>query len=443
VNLARRIEGWLWDPRTAALPAAARSGVLLLRHLYVILRDVVAGPLTLHAMGLVYVTLLSLVPLLAVSFSVVKAFGFHRQLEPFLFQFLDPLGKRGAEITRQVIAFVDNAQGDVLAGVGVLFLFITALSMAEQVEGSFNQIWRVERPRSLGRRVSEYLSVILVGPVVMVTAMTLIAGLRSKALVRALGGSPLDAVAGVPAELVPYALVCLGFSMVYWFVPNTRVRLRYALAGGLAGGILWAGTGALFAAFVVNASATISIYATFAIVVTALFWLYLSWLILLVGAQFAFYLQHPDWMRVGYRRAVTGTGQQETTALAVMLLVARAFRAGTAPVSPADIAEETSLPGLALGPVIARLEAAGLLARTAGEGLLPQREPERILLRDILHAVRHPPGADVGEETHWPAEIARLGERLETALEGALGGGTLAALADRSETGPQGPQQAG
>lgn len=430
MSFSGRIEGWLWHPRWSALPGLPRLALVLVRYAYALLRDVIAGPLTLHAMGLVYVTLLSVVPLLAVSFSVVKAFGFHHQLEPLLFGFLEPLGARGAELTARVIGFVDNAQGSVLAGVGLLFLFITALSMAGQMEVSFNRIWRVEQPRSLGRRVTEYLSVILVGPVVMVTAMTIIAGLRSNALLQALGGSPLGAILGMPATILPYALVCVGFSLVYWFVPNTRVRPGAALAGGLLGGVLWVGTGVLFASFVVNAAATISIYATFAIVISALFWLYLSWLILLVGAQFAFYVQRPDYLRVGFRRAVTGTGQMEAAALAVMLLVARAFRAGAAPLRPADIAAQTGLPGLALAPVIARLEAAGLLSRTAGEALLPQRELAGILLHEIMQAVRHPTAADIGGEIRWPAAVADLTARLDSTLADALRGRSLADLAD-------------
>lgn len=402
----------------------------VIRFVYAVLRDVTAGPLTLHAMGLVYVTILSLVPLLAVSFSVLKAFGFDRQLQPFLFQFLGPLGERGAELTQRVVDFVDNAQTNVLAGIGLLFLFFTAVSMAEQVEGSFNQIWRVDRPRSLVRRVSEYLSVILVGPVLMVTAMTLIATLRSTALMQEISGITGSGLSGPAGELVPYVLVCLGFSFVYWFVPNTTVRGSAALAGGLVGGVLWAGTGAIFAAFVVTAATTISIYATFAIVITALFWLYLCWLILLVGAQVAFYVQNGDYLRVGYRQLVTGTGPQEQTALAVMLLVTTDFREGGGSTSIAQITRATGLPGLALSPVVARLEAAGLLVRTADERLLPKRDPGRIPLREIVHAVRHPAGADIGPEIHWPGALAELNTRIETGIEGALGDQTLAGLAD-------------
>jgi membrane protein len=223
-------------------------------------------------------------------------------------------------------------------------------------------------------------------------------------------------------------LVCLAFSVVYWFVPNTRVRIAAALTGGLVGGILWAGSGALFAAFVVNAATTISIYATFAIVITALFWLYLCWLILLVGAQVAFYVQHPDYMRVGYRDPVTGTGHLEQTALAVMHEVGRTFRDGGGSTAIADISATTGLSGLALAPVVSRLEAAGLLERTDDERLLPRLDLRSILLREIVHAVRHPPAADVGPEVRWPGGLDELNRRLEALLEDSLGSETLATL---------------
>lgn len=423
----RRIESLLWHPRLAQLPAVMRAGASVARLIYAVLRDVASGPLTLRAMGLVYVTILSLVPLLAVSFSVLRAFGFHRQLQPLLYQFLEPLGQRGVELADRVVGFVDNAQGDVLAGVGLLFLLLTAVSMADQVEGSLNQIWRVDRPRSIGRRMSEYLSLILIGPVVMVTAMTLIASLRSAALARGLPG--LSDSGTATAELLPYLLVCAGFSFVYWFVPNTRVWPLAALSGGLIGGVLWAGTGALFAAFVVNATTTISIYATFAIVISALFWLYLCWLIVMVGGQVAFYTQHPEYLRTGYRTPVIGTAEQEQSALAVMVLAGDAFRRGSG-TTPDDIARATGLPGLSLAPVIARLIDAGLLTRTADDRLLPQREPVRISLSEILQAVRHPANADSRPPVRWPAQLATVNHQLESGITASLGDGTLADLLD-------------
>jgi membrane protein len=156
------------------------------RFVYALARDLAEGQLTLRAMSLVYTTLLSLVPLLAFSFSVLKGFGVHRQVEPLLYEFLQPLGEKGAEITEQIIGFVDNVRGDVLGGIGLALLIYTVISMIQKVEDTFNYIWQVQKSRSLARRFSDYLSVILVGPVLMVTAMGLLATISSSAAMQAI-----------------------------------------------------------------------------------------------------------------------------------------------------------------------------------------------------------------------------------------------------------------
>ena len=145
-TLTEKLETLLWDPRTESLRPALNMLVRLLRFIYAVLRDALTSTLTLRAMGLVYVTILSVVPLIAISFSVLKGFGLHEsQLRPFLDTFLEPLGPQGIELTDQVMGFVGNIRGGVLAGVGALLLFYTTVSMIKKVEDSFNYIWRVER----------------------------------------------------------------------------------------------------------------------------------------------------------------------------------------------------------------------------------------------------------------------------------------------------------
>jgi len=432
-TLATRIDELLWHPRLDELHGPAGILLTLLRYLHAVVRDIASGMLTLRAMGLVYVTILSIVPALAISFSLLKAFGYHRQLEPLLYNFLLPLGDKGEELTAQVIGFVDNIQGNVLAGVGLALLFFTTISMAQKVEDSFNYVWRVNRPRNLGRRLSEYLAVLLVGPVVMVTAMTLLATFQG-ATTQALSAVPGVAMALTwIGWLTPYLLVCGAFSFIYWFVPNTRVWVRAALAGGLVGGVLWATTGALFAAFVVTSTRTMTIYATFAIVIIALFWLYLCWLILLIGAQVSFYVQHPEYLRLGYRDPAVGSRQREQTALTVMLLVGQKFRTGSTPLSSAALAARLRLPVMALEPILARLTQAGLLTLTADEALLPQREPARITLREIIAAVRDSTAAQQAGAGSWPEPVCDVAGRMQAALEQALGEETLADLLDNAE----------
>ena len=403
----------------------------LIRFVYAVLRDSVAGDLPLRAMGLVYVTILSIVPLIAISFSVLKGFGFQEKLEPLLYELLAPLGARGVELTNQVMGFVDNIKGDVLAFGGLALLFVTTLSMAQKVENSVNYVWRVERSRNLAARMTQYLSIIMLGPVVMVTAISLIAAAETNAVVREL--KDIEAIGEgfvLAGKALPYLIVTAGFSFVYWFLPNTRVRLVPALLGGLTGGFLWATSGVIFATFVANSARTINIYATFAIVIIALIWLYLCWLILLVGAQVAFYAQHPEHLRLGFRPVSLGSRQREEIALSIMSLVARRFREGGLGLRLRDVAAGLGLPNLALSATVARLEAAGLLTRTAQDELLPSRDPGEIQLREVLNAVREPQRTDVFPEGTWPAGVDAVASRISEALNSSLADRSVYDLVD-------------
>ena len=396
--------------------------VRAIRFLYAIIRDVISGNFTLRAAGLVYVTILSVVPMLAIVFSILKGFGVHRELEPLLYNFLAPLGEKGAELTEQVIGFVDNVQGNVLAGAGLILLFFTTISMAQKVEDSFNFVWRVDQSRSIAQRITEYLSLILIVPVVMVTAIALLASFRSTAIVQEL--ESFEAVSETVlliGQLAPYGLVVLLFTVAYWFLPNTRVRFFPALMGGVAGGSLWVSAGSLFTAFVVTSTRTLSIYATFAIVIMALIWLYLSWLILLVGALISFYVQNPQHLRLGYRPVSLGSRQREQTALGLMLAAAKAFREGAPQPTIGDAAESAGLPTLVVLPVLQRLVAANLLNRTGKDQLYPQRDPATIRLIDVINAVRDPQVIDIFTLGQWPMVVHGVSNGIDDALDVELG----------------------
>lgn len=385
------------------------------------LRDAVAGELPMRAMGLVYVTILSIVPVIAITFSVLKGFGVHYQLEPILVSFLSPLGEKGVELTNQLISFVDNVKGDVLAGVGLLMLFVTLISMAQKVEDSFNFVWRVERNRSVARRLTDYLSIVVIGPVIMVTALALIASVKSNSIVQEVADiAPIGTTLLLFGKLAPSILVSLGFTFVYWFLPNTRVNFSAALVGGLTGGLLWAATSVLFTAFVANSVRTLNIYAGFAVVIVALIWLYICWLILLVGAQIAFYIQNPEHMRLGYRQITLGNRHREQIALSVMLEVADRFRDGRQPPSIPQVAEMLRQPGLLISPVVAGLESAGLLTLSTQDRLLPRRDPKQIKVKDVIAVIRDPQYMGVYPEGHWPGSVTEVTRRIDAAIEQTL-----------------------
>ena len=156
----------------------------MLRYGYAVLRDMFAGQLTLRAMSLVYTTLLSVVPLIAFSFAVLKGFGVDELLEDKMYVILEPLGDKGREITDNVMRLVKNVNGGLLGGVSLAFFIYTAISMVQKVEEAFNYAWYVSKPRSFARRFTEYVFVLTIGPVVIVLALGMIGSLQDEAVVR-------------------------------------------------------------------------------------------------------------------------------------------------------------------------------------------------------------------------------------------------------------------
>ena len=220
------------------------AAVQALRHFHVMLRDLAEGDLLTRASSLAYTTLLSFVPLLAVSFSLLKGFGVHNQLEPALLQIFAPLGDKGSEITARIIGFVENMEVGVLGAVGVGILLFTVVSVMQKIERAFNQSWRVSAARSFKTRFSDYLSVLLVGPVLTFAALGITGAATNNRVVKYFAGiEPFGAVLEGLSRLVPYLMIIGAFAFMYVFMPNTKVRVGSAVFGALIAGILWQTTG--------------------------------------------------------------------------------------------------------------------------------------------------------------------------------------------------------
>jgi membrane protein len=385
-------------------------------------------------MSLVYTTLLSVVPLIAMSFSVLKGLGVHNDLKPLLYQGLAPLGEQGQEITDEVINLVDNVKGGLLGSVSLAFFIFTAVSMVQKVEESFNYVWHVGQPRSLARRFSEYLVVLLVGPVIVVIALGMIASIRSNQIVQMLlANESLGPIFVAGSKITPYLLVAGVFTFLYMFVPNTKVKFKSALIGGAVGGCIWAGMGVIFTTFVVYATQRQLIYSGFAVAITTLIWLYLSWLVLLIGAQLAFYHQRPAFLRIGRREPSLSNSMRECLALNIMYLVGQAFRAKDRNITLDSICTQLKVPSTALAPISNRLENDGLLIVTEKEELLPGREVSRIQIADILEVVRLHGDTGSYRGPSWTPDVEAIGEQLEKAVGNVLGSQTLSDLLDRAD----------
>lgn len=382
----------LWEKDIRSRSPLERLWITIGRIMDSLIREFNQGQITLQVMGLAYTTLLSLVPLLAVSFSVLKAFGVYNELEPIMEEFLAPLGQQGQEVQRRILDFVNNLQVGVLGSVGLAMLFYTVISLIHKVEQTFNSIWHVSDGRSLARRFSDYLSVILIGPVLMFSAL----GLAQTAIdnpfaQRLLAIEPVGSILLALSQLGPYLLISCAFAFLYGFLPNTRVRVVPALIGGFVAGLLWYTIGQFFAGFVATSSRYSAIYTGFAGAVLFVIWLYTSWLIIVLGGQITAYVQNPRLMDPRLKKAFLSNRQWEKLALEIIILIASAYYDNQQFWTLRRLqARYHPLPANAIARIVADLEASKLIVATKNEtpGFLPAKASEQMTIQSVLVAVR-------------------------------------------------------
>ena len=398
-----------------------------------ILADFTRGELSHRALSLAYTTLLSVVPLLAVTFSVLKGFGVHTSIEPWLIEALVPLGETGEAIGGQLILLVDNTQVAMLGTLGMLMLIYTSFTLLRKTEDSFDQIWRVKRPRSLAARFRNYLAGLVLVPMLLILA----SGLSGWVLTRRPEGDwPGPWLAGllVLGDWVPsFLFLILGFTFLYWALPNSRVRFRYALLGGLLAASLWRLTGWGFSTFMAGSTHLTAIYSGFAIPMLFMVWVQFAWLILLVGASLTCYLQYPERLVDPRPEAAVGDGGQIRLLLAVASAIVRRHHESRDPWDAYGMAQTMGQPVPRVQAVLERLVAGGVLYAVgdAPRRYLPARAPEIIPLQALLdlawdggEAVADSPPADGG--------VSALMGRLNAAQTQALAGLSLKDLIAQS-----------
>lgn len=295
----------------------------LLRALF---HDMLRGDINLRAMSLVYTSLLSMAPLLALGFSVLKGFGVHNELRPLLLRVLSPLGSKAEEFTGQILGFVDNIQVGVLGVTGLAVLLYTVISLMQKIESDFNYIWQLKKSRSIADQVRDYISVIMVGPILIFSALGLWTSLSNLSLVQAIVDiEPFGTVLAALLQVLPTLLVILAFTFMYLFIPNTHVQAKAALGGAVFAGIAWQTGGWGFAAFVVSSGQQTAIYSIFASLFLFMLWLYISWLIVLTGVRLAYYFQYPDAVWLPEQPTTPSLQTREMLATAVLQEISQRF----------------------------------------------------------------------------------------------------------------------
>ena len=422
---------WCFFGSASTRPDAFGLVLRILRYPYAVLRDLARGDITLRAMGLVYTSLLSIIPLLAFAFAILKIFGSRHDLEPVVHEFFRPMGGPIAdELAKRVVEFAHQVSTRVASIIGLAFLAYTLFGTIKKVEDSFNFVWHVEQPRGLARRIAEYLILIIVGPLLLVAFL----GLSHAALdtVAAQDVAQMRVLRHLAIHLAPYVMVTVFFTGAYMLIPNTRVHWRPALIGALVAGVLWAAIGRLFTEFVVYSIRLQVIYAGFAFIVAALLWTYFGWLILLAGAQLSFYIQNPKYLRFGLWELRLSNVETEQLGLKMMYLVARSNLGGETRWTEGKLAAELGLPGVAMTRLIMAFQQAGLLIVTESDELVPSRDIGRITVCEILDAARNQRSGQITPRSIAIPSVDRLIAAIEEARRQRCGNLTLRDLIEET-----------
>jgi membrane protein len=436
-RLSERLWTIIWGQSPESLPPARARAVRAAQAGHMLVREFRNGHLQIRAASLVYTTLLSIVPALAVSFAVMKAFNVHEELRPMLFQFLAPLGDKGVELGVRLLDFVEHLNLAKLGSAGLGVLLLTVTSLMNKIEQALNYTWRVDRSRRFFDRFGGYFTVVMVGPLLVFTAIGFTASLMGSASLQEAASVPLVGTAiDWFNKLVPILLVIAAFTFIYVYIPNTRVRVPAALFGAVVAGVLWVSLGWLFASLVATSARYTLIYSSFAILILFMMWLYIGWLVVLVGGSVAFYRQNPEYLGLLNQELRMSSRVRERLGMNACFLIAQHHEHGLAAWSAVGLARRLDVPLQPLHDLLRALVAQGVLMEARGESpaYVPARAPSGIRLVDLLAAVRsahESPHLSVARISCEPALDEVLAE-LDRASADALGErslGDLAALA--------------
>lgn len=422
-RLQRFFTETIWLADLASMPRWRAFLYRVARVLSLATRGYFRDEIAFRASALTYTTVLSIVPVLAFGFAIAKGLKFDEKLrtetiDPFLDSTFGPAqqgpspppgtpeaaadeGASGAEaqgptnvrgVIVKILDFVNHTNVTALGAIGALILVYTILQLLGTIERSFNDIWGIERQRSFIRKVSDYLTMVVITPIFLFTATTLTAAAQSNAFVTFLSEDlGLEVVIRLLLRLAPLFSMWFGFTFLYLVMPNTRTKISAALIGGIVGGSLWQLAQVAHVKFQIGIANYSALYSTFAAFPIFLVWLYLSWVIVLVGAELAAAHQNESLHERTVRTQAPPHVMKEILALRALKKVAEAFTTARKPWTASALSERLGFPQPIIEQVMGRMTEAGIVASTGDErdaGYVPAHDLDSITVKQALDALK-------------------------------------------------------
>jgi membrane protein len=414
------IERDIWRIRLKNLPAAKALPIEHLRILVAAWRGFENHQCSLRASALTFFSLLSIVPVAAMAFGIAKGFDMQTILEERLLEKFE--GQE--EVLTKVFDFANtllgNTKGGVIAGVGVAVLFWTIIKVLGNIESSLNDIWGIKKSRSLSRKATDYLSMMLISPILLVVSGSATIFIASQVTfitqkIAVLGG--LGTVVSFILKFAPYSIMWVLFSFIYIFMPNTKVNFKSGLFAGIIAGTIYQAVQWLYITFQVGVAQYNAIYGSFAALPLFLVWVQLSWLIVLAGAELSYAHQHSDMLEFAPDIERVSPSFKKMLTLRVVSLLAKNFSQGLKPLTMSDISHATDIPKKLIRQILNDLTECGIIIEASNKqeheiSYQPALDTDHLTINYVLDVLERCGVADIPVE---PApELETLAESLKT-----------------------------
>ena len=383
-------------------------------------RGVSSERVALRASALTFYSLLSIVPVAAMVFGIAKGFGFESALEKLLLKGL--VGQE--EIVKRIVDFahalLEDVKGGFIAGLGLLILFYTIIKILSNIENALNDIWGIKKPRSLSRKITDYLSVMLIGPVLFFMSSTLTVFISGSVRQIVEGTSVLRVVSpGISflLQFLPYISLWLLFSFVYIFIPNTKINWSSGILGGIIAGTLYHVFQFFYISLQIGVAKYNAIYGGFAALPLFFIWMQTGWLIVLFGAEIAFAQQNVETYEFEQECLTVSHAFKRLLSLRILHLIVRDFWRGGQPYTSRQIAHDLEIPIRLVNEILFDLVASGLVSEVKadeGRGIAyePARDPDTMTIKNVVDTLEQHGSIDI--PVAQTEELSQLSQSLKT-----------------------------
>ncbi|MDY7038370.1 MAG: YihY/virulence factor BrkB family protein [Thermodesulfobacteriota bacterium] len=410
----------IWRIRKKELSRSKSFFIKQLRIFILASRGFVEDNCQLRASALTYYSLLSIVPVFAMVFGIAKGFGFEKMLQGVLLKSLEGQEQIVTQVMGFARALLENVKGGLIAGIGVVILFYTIIKILSHIESAFNRIWGITNSRSIGRRISDYLSIMLICPVLflMSSAATVIISSGVKLVVQKI--SLLEAVSPVfffMLKFLPYCIIWILFTFLYVSIPNTRVHYKSGLLAGIIAGTMYQVFQRAYIFFQIGVAKYNAVYGSFAALPLFFIWLQISWLIVLIGAEISFAHQNADTYEFEQDSLAVSHSFKTLLSLRTVHLLISHFSSGKMGLTASQIASKLEIPIRLVHRILHKLVASRIVSEIKADeytdvAYQPARDPDTMTIKYVIDALEQYGSDDI--PVAQSSELQRLSSGLKS-----------------------------